>query len=176
MNQQNRYDMFSELLTRNQARIRGYILALVRNREDADDLFQTTSLVLWRKFDTFQANSNFFAWARRTAELTVCNFWKTNHSRFAPLSEAFLDTIAATESSIRDDAVETYLVAMRQCVDKLRQEERELLDFRYVNNLSAQQIAEHMDRSRQSVGKSLLRIRRELLRCIETQIAQEEHP
>ena len=99
MSQQDRYDMFCELLTRYQAHIRGYILALVRNREDADDLFQTTSLVLWRRFDTFQAGGNFFAWARRTAEFTVCNFWKTNRSRFTPLSEAFLDTLAATEPS-----------------------------------------------------------------------------
>ena len=175
MDQQNRYDIFSDLLTRNQARIRGYILALVRNRDDADDLFQTTSLVLWRKFDTFRADSNFFAWARRTAELTVCNFWKMKRSRFAPLSEAFLDTLAATESSILDDAVDVYITTMRHCMDKLHQEERELLGFRYMDNLSAQQIAERMARSRQSVGKSLLRIRRELLRCIEKQIAQEEH-
>jgi RNA polymerase sigma-70 factor, ECF subfamily len=164
------------LLTRHQAQIRGYILALVRNREDADDLFQTTSLVLWRRFDTFQAGSNFFAWARRTAEFIVCNFWKTNRSRFVPLSEAFLDTLAATESFVRDDTVDTYLASLRRCMDKLHQEERDLLSFRYMDDLSVQQIAERMGRSRQSVGKSLLRVRRELLRCIETQSAQEEHP
>ena len=176
MSQQDRYDTFSELLTRHQAQIRGYILALVRNREDADDLFQTTSLVLWRRFDTFQVDSNFFAWARRTAELTICNFWKTNRSRFAPLSEAFLDTLAATEPLVGDDTVDAYLPSLRRCIDKLHQEERELLSFRYMDDLSVQQIAERMARSRQSVGKSLLRIRRELLRCIETQLVQEKHP
>ena len=176
MTQQDRYDTFCELLTRYQAQIRGYILALVRNRDDADDLFQATSLVLWRKFDTFQADSNFFAWARRTAELTVCNFWKTNRSRFAPLSEAFLDTLAATEPSVGGDTADAYLASMRGCMDKLRPEDRNLLGFRYMEDLSVQQIAEQMARSRQSVGKSLLRIRRELLRCIEKQSIQEEHP
>jgi RNA polymerase sigma-70 factor, ECF subfamily len=176
MSQQDRQDMFCELLALYQGQIHGYILALVRNRADADDLFQTTSLVLWRKFDSFQPGSSFFAWARRTAELVVCNFLKTNRSRFTPLSEAFLETLAAAKPSVDSDAVDSYLVSLRRCIDKLRQEDREILGLCYVDDLSVQQIAERIARSRKSVGNSLLRIRRELFRCIEKQLAQEEHP
>lgn len=176
MSQQDRQDMFCELLALYQGQIHGYILALVRNRDDADDLFQTTSLVLWRKFDLFQPGSSFFAWARRTAELVVRNFLKTNRSRFTPLSEAFLETLASTEPAVHCDAVESYLASLRRCMDKLRQEDREILGLCYMDDLSVQQIAERLARSRQSVGNSLLRIRRELLRCIEKQLVQEEHP
>lgn len=176
MNRQDRYDLFCELLTRHQTQLRGYLLALVRNRADADDLFQTTSLTLWRKFETFEAGSNFFAWARKTAEFVVCNFWRTNRSRFHPLSEAFLDTLAATEPLVDADSADSYLAGLRHCVDKLRPADRDLLDLRYADDMSVQQIAERVTRSRQSVGKSLLRIRRELLHCIQTQMLQEEHP
>lgn len=176
MNEQDRYEAFCELLALHQGHIRGYILALVRNREDADDLFQKTSLILWRRFDTFQPNSNFFAWARKTAELTVRNHWRTNRSRFVPLSETFLDTLAATEPAVCSDAIDCYLANLRRCIDKLRQPDRDLLGLRYMDDLSAQEIADRMARSRQSVGKSLLRIRRELLGCIQKQLVQEDHP
>jgi RNA polymerase sigma-70 factor, ECF subfamily len=175
MNQQERHEMFSELLTMHQGQLHGYILALVRNRADADDLFQTTCLVLWRKFDTFRPGSSFFAWARRTAELEVRNFLKRNRSLLVPFSEELLDALAATDPHLHSDAVDAYLASLRRCIDKLRPEDQRLLDFCYTDDLSVQQIAEQTARSRQSVGKSLLRIRRELLRCVGTQLLQEEH-
>ena len=62
MSKQEQHDLFCELLTLHQGQLHGYILALVGNRADADDLFQSTSMVLWRKFDTFQPGSSFLAW------------------------------------------------------------------------------------------------------------------
>ena len=40
-------------LARHQSQLFGYIYSLVRDLDDADDLFQQTSLVLWDKFDQF---------------------------------------------------------------------------------------------------------------------------
>ena len=41
------------LLRQHQTQLFGYIYSLVRDLDDADDLFQQTSLVLWDKFDQF---------------------------------------------------------------------------------------------------------------------------
>ena len=60
MNKQGHQNLFSELITRYQSELYGYIFAVVRNWEDADDLFQSVSLVLWRKFESFRPDSNFF--------------------------------------------------------------------------------------------------------------------
>ena len=54
MTEQDRHNSFVELLTRHQSQLYGYIFALVRNREDAADLFQSVGLILWRKFDSFR--------------------------------------------------------------------------------------------------------------------------
>ena len=40
-------------LRQHQTQLFGYIYSLVRDLDDADDLFQQTSLVLWDKFDQF---------------------------------------------------------------------------------------------------------------------------
>ena len=74
MNEQERHNLFSELIARHQSELYGYIFAVVRNWEDADDLFQSVCLVLWRKFESFRPGSNFFSWARQTAKIEVSNF------------------------------------------------------------------------------------------------------
>ena len=68
MNEQERHNLFSDLIARHQSELYGYIFAVVRNWEDADDLFQSVCLVLWRKFESFQPGSSFFSWARQTAK------------------------------------------------------------------------------------------------------------
>ena len=74
MNDQERHNLFSELIARHQSELYGYIFAIVRNWEDANDLFQSVCLVLWSKFASFRHGSSFFAWARQTAKLEVRKF------------------------------------------------------------------------------------------------------
>ena len=74
MNEQDRHNLFSELIARHQSELYAYIFAIVRNWEDADDLFQSVCLVLWRKFESFRPGSSFFSWARQTAKIEVRKF------------------------------------------------------------------------------------------------------
>ena len=74
MNEQERHNLFSDLILAYQSELYSYIFAVVRNWEDADDLLQSVCLVLWRKFDSFRPGSNFLFWARRTAKIEVSNF------------------------------------------------------------------------------------------------------
>ena len=66
MSDQEQHRLFGELISAHQSRLYGFLFALVGNREDADELFQETSLTLSRRFDTFQPGSNFYAWAATT--------------------------------------------------------------------------------------------------------------
>jgi RNA polymerase sigma factor (sigma-70 family) len=63
MNDPGRQDLFADLMNRHQSELYAYIYAVVRNREDTDDLYQSVCLVLWSKFESFRPGSNFFAWA-----------------------------------------------------------------------------------------------------------------
>ena len=74
MNEQERHNLFSELIARHQSQLYAYIFAIVRNWEDADDLFQSVCVVLWQKFESFRSDSNFFSWARQTAKFEVRKF------------------------------------------------------------------------------------------------------
>ena len=44
MNEQERHNLFAELINRHQSELYGYIYAVVRNWEDTDDLYQSVCL------------------------------------------------------------------------------------------------------------------------------------
>jgi RNA polymerase sigma-70 factor, ECF subfamily len=175
MNEQDRHNLFSELMNRHQSELYGYIYAVVRNWEDADDLFQAVCLVLWTKFELFRPGTSFFAWARQTAKITVSNFLKTKPRRNY-VSEQMFDTLTEIAAEVPSDQTEPYLILLRQCRAKLGAADDGLLELRYVEDLGSREIADRVARSQQSVCQSLKRIRRWLLTCIRTELARQERP
>lgn len=53
---------FAELLRTHQSRLFGYIHSLVRDLNDADELFQQTAVILWSKLDGFDRSKSFLSW------------------------------------------------------------------------------------------------------------------
>ena len=174
MNEQERHNLFAELITRHQSELYGYIYAVVRNWEDTDDLYQSVCLVLWSKFGSFQPGSSFFAWARQTAKIEISNFLRHKQSP-SYLAEKLRDILAEIAAEPHDADAEVYLVALRRCREKLTAEDDELLQLRYVEELSTVEIADRLQRLRQSVSRSLNRIRRWLFECIQMELAKQEH-
>jgi RNA polymerase sigma-70 factor, ECF subfamily len=173
MSEQERHDRFTQLLARHQRDLYGYIFAIVRDWEDASDLFQSVCLVLWRKFESFQPDSSFFSWARQTAKLEARHFL-THKKASSPVSEEVLNALAGTVLDAQSDEPELYLAALRRCRAKLCAVDEQLLALRYVENLSSSQIADRLQRPQPSVCNSLKRIRRWLLECIEAEVARQE--
>ena len=62
---------FADQLREAQSRLFGYIHSLVRDLDDADDLFQQTTLILWNKFGDFDPARSFLSWACGVARLEV---------------------------------------------------------------------------------------------------------
>ena len=174
MDEQERQNLFAELIARHQSELYGYIYAIVRNWEDTDDLFQSVCLVLWSKFESFRLGTSFFAWARQIAKIKVSDFLRHKHKQLPSfVTETLIDVFAADPDDV---GAEMYLVALRRCKEKLSAGDVELLQLRYVEELSTVEIADRLQRLQQSVSRSLNRIRRWLLECIEMEVAKLEYP
>lgn len=174
MNEKNRETLFSDLIDRYQSEIYAYIFAIVRNWEDADDLFQSVCLVLWSKFDSFRRGSSFLAWARQTAKNTSRQFLRQKQLR-KYVSEDLLDALAETTVEAKYRGMEDYLAALGHCREKLDAADEELLELRYVDDLRSRQIADRLQRPHQGVCNSLTRIQRRLLECVQMELARQEH-
>ena len=163
---------FASLLRVHQSRLLSYIHALVRDMSDADDLFQQTALILWNKFDSYDANRNFGAWACGIARLEVSNYIRTRSRKKLYLSDDL--TLLMIEAAAENPPVEEEerRQALADCMEKLRQRDRELLLACYgESDESVTTIADRMSRSSQSVHNSLKRIRQALFECVRRSIS-----
>lgn len=176
MNEQDRHDLFSELVAEHHNQLYAYIFAVVKNRADAEDLFQSVCLVLWRRFAEFRPNTDFFAWARQTAKFVLCSFLRHKKRLSDQTGEELMDALAETVSNTPGDGLEHYLTALRRCRGTLPPTDEELLRLRYVENLGVGEIASLQGRLNPNVSRSLNRIRRVLFDCIRMELARQEHP
>jgi RNA polymerase sigma-70 factor (ECF subfamily) len=174
MNEQERHRLFSELVAHHQSGLYAYIFAIVQNWTDADDLYQATCLVLWRKFDSFQPGTSFFSWARQTAKIEVRVFLRRKQLPY-DANEELVDALAEPTTNCPGDDAELYLASMERCRKKLSAADEDLLQLRYVEALGIREIAERQERFQSNVCRSLNRIRRWLLECIQKELGQRSY-
>ena len=80
-------ERFLQLFAQHQRQVLGYVYSLVPHTQNAEDIFQKTSLVLWRKFSEFTAGTSFRAWASQIAWFEVLK-WREAKGRSAAPVEA----------------------------------------------------------------------------------------
>ena len=111
-------ELFVELITRYQGRVRVFILSLLPNWADAEEVLQETNLVLWRRFDEFEPGSDFRAWAFQIAYYKVRSFWERQGRERLRFGNEFLDTVAAAAMEMPDD-LDARREALINCMIKL---------------------------------------------------------
>jgi RNA polymerase sigma-70 factor, ECF subfamily len=172
----DRRSEFAELLRDNQSRLYGYIHALVRDLDDADDLFQQTTIILWNKFGEYDRSRSFLSWACGVARFEVSNFLRTRGRQKLYFTDDLNLLLIEAYDRVPKDEMEERRDALGQCVAKLRDRDRELLRECYGHPAGIGTAAGKRGRSSQSVYNSLRRIRRALHECIERALAAQARP
>ena len=165
-----RGEQFLALYSSHQRRLYLYTMTLLPVSVDAEDVLQEANLVLWRKFDQYQPGTNFFAWACRIVRFEVLKY-REKHARAARLLDPdVLDQLADMAVEQVEQFDEFHRRALVDCMDRLSPADRELMHQRYAEAMAVQAMAVAMNRSPNAVSKSLGRIRRLLLDCIDATI------
>jgi RNA polymerase sigma-70 factor (ECF subfamily) len=166
-----RVDEFVRLLGQNQRRIFQYVLSLVPQWGEAEEIVQETNLVLWREFGQFQSGTNFAAWACKVAFHQVLAWRKRRQRDRLEFSVEFLETIAEEAASC-SDLLEERAQRLSDCIDKLPPH-RDLLRLRYTEGQSIEAIAAKVGRTLDAVYRVLSRIRHTLHDCVSKALPQE---
>ena len=156
---------FARLFSRNARRIYGFIMTLVFNHHDAEEVFQNTNVVLWNKFADFQPGSNFFAWASRIAYYEVLSLMKQQR-RSRTFSDEALELLASEAVALSDQSTERY-EALEECLARLDPPDRQLLQERYYFQRAPKQIAASQSKSVHAIYRALSRIHNVLLNCVQ---------
>jgi RNA polymerase sigma-70 factor (ECF subfamily) len=163
---------FVSLLTGVQTTLYAYLLSLVPNRQQAEDLLQETNLTIWRKAEQFEAGTSFVAWSCKIAYFHVLAHRRRSGRERTMFSEELLDFLAERQAE-RAEAISHRGDALRRCIEQLPANQREMLDGRYGPGGSVARLAEQTGRPAGSISVSLFRIRTALLDCVRARMAEE---
>lgn len=163
---------FIELLTGAQSSVFGYIMSLCHDHARAQDILQETNVTLWRKAEDFEEGTNFTAWACRTAYFHVLNHRRKASREQLVFDEDVLDYLAERQEE-RAGSSQDRIGLLRRCLEKLPEDQRNLVQRRYEPGASVQEIAEEDGKSEGAISQALYRIRAALQQCVEKQLAKE---
>ena len=157
----------SQLLDRHSRRVRDYIRMMVRDRDLADDILQDTLIKVVRVIDEgrYVDSGKFLSWVLRIAHNQVIDHFRREKQQ-KQLTEAdagydVLGTLRFAEPTIEDRMVSEQIAAdLRNLVEELPAEQREVVKMRYYANLTFKEIAEATD---VSVNTALGRMRYALI-------------
>lgn len=168
-----RRDEFVRLLNENQSRLFGFLYSHVLNMADAEDLFQQVAMVLWTKFDQFEAGTDFGAWGMRVADYSIKNFLRGKRRSKVCFSDEVMQRIVDQHAAMPVEQVTRRTSALRGCLKKLRRQDMSLLEKCYGTDTPIKEVAASEGRTPGALYTSLNRIRRVLLECVQRTLNTE---
>ena len=167
-------EQFAELYSGVQQRLFGMLVSIMRNSEDAQDILQQTAVTAWENFSDFKIGTDFYRWIATLAKyesLTFINYKRRSKLYF---NQDLMDQLVDDASKLTDDLIEARCTALRECIPKLAEADRKLIDCRYAHGLGSHATAKLLDRSQASICNSLRRIRQTLLHCVKRTLSSEQ--
>ncbi|MCA9054912.1 MAG: sigma-70 family RNA polymerase sigma factor [Planctomycetaceae bacterium] len=164
LNHQQQVD-FSELWADAQPAVTAHVRAIIRDADAARDIVQNVAVVLLRKFDLWDPDRGFLPWALGFAKFEILAHWRDAERRRVVLDGELLDSITEMWPAATAE-IEVERAALQDCLQKLPPHARELVHLRYYEDLPMPEVAERVGSSPGAVRVALLRIRRQLLSCV----------
>jgi RNA polymerase sigma-70 factor (ECF subfamily) len=167
-------EALAELVRRHQRQLRAYVAAISADLGAVDDLAQEVFLRAFQAIERLSDVEVFGAFLRGIARNTVKEHYRRDFRRAQRYVE-FVD--AAMEIGGRGDDDPSWiddgrlLDKLRSCLGRLPQRSRRILDLRYQQEKRSAEIGNELEMNGPAVRAALRRIRRALLKCI-----QSAHP
>ena len=149
--------------------LRAYILAIVRDPHLAEDTLSDATLAIVHAWPRFDQRQPFAPWARGVARLVaLTNLRKAQ--RLVDLSDDVLESVGAQLDALGSEAeLEERRQKLRSCVEQLHERSRELVQLRYYDEQSYEDIARRTGRTMVALYKAYSRIHEALTRCVKGQ-------
>ncbi len=156
---------FTRLFVAAQPSLYGYLMSLVHDRQGADELIQELAERLWHKFPEYDAERPFVAWGIGFARYLAME-WRRRQRRLPlPLDQATLDLLADVAEPAAHEH-DRRLEALRECLRKLTDRQREVLRLRYEESTPVASIAQSSQRTPMAVYKVIKQAHLILLSCV----------
>ena len=169
-------DAYGTVVAAFQARLRSFIAGYVPRAAWVDDLAQQSFVSAYQSLKSFRVGTDFYAWLRQIAYNHLrAELEKSNRRK--RLEADYLEEVGAAEFDQRlgrDNPREDALEALRDCVGRLPETSREILQRHYGDGRPIAEIAGKLGRPAGSVKVTMFKIRVRLKECIQKKRAAAE--
>jgi len=164
---------FVQMLAASERSLARYVLALVPNFVDSDEILQETKLRLWDQFEEYDSQKDFGAWARTVAYYQVLTFRKKQGRDRVVFSTDFVATLS-DEVASRGDEADARSSELLFCLKHLSPKYQTLLREFYGRPSTLEHAAKVVGMTVVATRKALARSRQALHECIERRLLRGE--
>ena len=147
-----------------------YARSLLGNYAEADDAVQEAMLVVVRKFDQFRDGTSMLSWCRAIVRLEVLRIKQQRSLAEQLLDDAIDAAFDEFQTAQRRDDAHVWHEALERCLGRVPKRGRKVLQARFVEELSYQQIGQRLGMTLEAVRKALFRLKKQVRSCVETSL------
>lgn len=165
MSSENREDKFTTYWKNAKPVVSSYILSMIPNRSDHDDILQNTAISALKKFDKYDESRPFTKWALGFAKYEIL----ANKRKYARNPIIFQETLIDSIMEIcyeMEEELSARTKAFQECVTKLPKNKLEILKMRYKDILSYDNIANILNTTQGAIRTQINRVKTALHKCI----------
>jgi RNA polymerase sigma-70 factor (ECF subfamily) len=130
------------LCDRYAAMLYGIIAQIVKDEADTENLLQDCFVKIWRNINTYEATKGRLAtWLINIARNTAIDFTRSKFYA-QKLKNQKLDSLVSSSFDVSDAPITTDTIGLRQIVEKLPPQYREVIEWLYFEGYTQQEIAD----------------------------------
>lgn len=157
-----------------QGKLRGYIFSSTRDYHATEDILQEVSIAIVKDAGTFDTSRPPLPWFMGIARNQIYRFYRKKARDSNNVSfEAIGDCLPYFETFGTEPASSSHL-ALKRCMSRLPGKQQKVVELRYMDDMNCTQIANALGRSVQSIYSLLKRMKKELRKCVEYQLAGDQ--
>lgn len=171
--QQRDPDAFAEVVFEVRRELRIFLSAHASSIDMVEEVLQATLVTAYEIIDRYELRGTFLAWLKGIGRNLLLKELKAR-SRYVTTEEDVLERIvveAAVDSTRADDRELEYVERLRQCLTRLPDEARKLIQQRYEHRMSVKDMARLQNKTETSVAVALFRIRETLRAAMVKEVA-----
>ena len=162
---------FEVLLKDESKKLYNYLLKILRNKEDAEDILQETFIAFHKKMDSVKGSS-YRSYLFRTAYHKALNFIKKRNAK-NKLVTNYHEMEHFEDESFENNEQQNELI--KDALSQLKPEEALLIELQFYQKMNYKQIAETLETTKSAVDSKLVRAKKKLIKIINEQKKMQEN-
>jgi RNA polymerase sigma-70 factor, ECF subfamily len=148
------------------------LLAGIGSFHDAEDVLQEVAVSVAKNYASYDPMRPFVAWALGIARNHMLMYFRKHRRDRLVFNEQLMAVIGKHFEPLAEEPADQRREALHKCLQQLNTSRRHLVELRYSNGLSINDIANRLSQSTAAVKGSLHRARKALEKCVRIRTAR----